>query len=60
MRNRGSIAGIMLTAMLALANTATMAFDETKYPDWKGHGEDPPGLAINGIRASLCRNKKLR
>jgi hypothetical protein len=44
MRNRGSIAGIVLTAMLALANTATMAFDETKYPDWKGQWRRPAGV----------------
>jgi hypothetical protein len=44
MRNRGSIAGIMLTAMLALANTTTMAFDETKYPDWKGQWRRPAGV----------------
>ena len=44
MRNRGSIAGIMLTAMLALANTTTMAFDETKYPDWIGQWRRPAGV----------------
>jgi hypothetical protein len=44
MRNRGSIAGIMLTAMLALANTTTMAFDETKYPDWIGQWQRPAGV----------------
>ncbi|MFZ1091983.1 MAG: hypothetical protein WAN75_22640, partial [Xanthobacteraceae bacterium] len=43
-RNRGSIAGIMLTAMLALANTTTMAFDETKYPDWIGQWRRPAGV----------------
>jgi hypothetical protein len=44
MRSRGSIAGIVLTAMLALANTATMAFDETKYPDWIGQWRRPAGV----------------
>jgi hypothetical protein len=60
MRDRELIAGIMLTAMLVLANAAAMAFDEANIQTGRANGEDPPGLAINGTRASPCRSRKLR
>ena len=44
MRDRGSIAGIMLTAMLVLANATARAFDEAKYPDWTGQWRRPAGV----------------
>src|SRR6516225_3797977 len=44
MCDRGWIAGIMLAAVLALANAAAKAFDEAKYPDWTGQWRRPAGV----------------
>jgi len=44
MRDRGLMVGIMLTAMLVLANAPAKAFDEAKYPDWTGQWRRPAGV----------------
>ena len=36
MHHRLSIGGLAVVAALAIANVGANAFDQTRYPDWKG------------------------
>jgi hypothetical protein len=48
MRGRAMITSIVLTAALCLASGGARAFDETKYPDWRGQWSKLPVPGIPG------------
>jgi hypothetical protein len=37
---------LLLAAALTVANVATFAHDDSKYPDWSGQWRRPPGLGV--------------
>ena len=53
---QSSIGAIVLAAALCMATTGAQAFDDTKYPDWKGRwdrGGIPPRWVAAGQKAPL-------
>jgi len=48
---RGLIAAITLASGLCMLAAAAQAFDESKYPDWKGKWQRPQGERPVWVRA---------
>jgi hypothetical protein len=48
MPDRGSIAAIAVTAALCASITQALAFDDAKYPDWKGQWSRAPVPGVSG------------
>ena len=46
MLDRGAIRATACAAMLVMASSGAVAFDETKYPDWSGQWMRPPGIGF--------------
>jgi len=46
MLDRIAMPAMAFAAMLAMAGSAAVAFDETKYPDWSGQWMRPPGVGF--------------
>jgi hypothetical protein len=44
MLDRGSIGAIALAVLLTMATTSLQAHDESKFPDWGGQWQRPPGI----------------